>query len=86
MARKVSLAAFVERGLEPRNQCVDFLLRGLDHAGRRHLAPTQFAHNLLEDLGVFRHGLGAKLVQKQVAGTNFLVVATEAVEPNGVPL
>ena len=80
------LAAFVERALEPANQRVDFLLRGLVDAGRRHLAPAQFADNFLEDLGVLGHGLGAKLVQKEVTGTNFLVVATEAVEPNGGPL
>ena len=86
MARKVRLAAFVERALEPANQRVDFLLRGLDHAGRRHLAPAQFAHDFLEDLGVLGHGLGAKLVQKEVTGANVLVVATEAVEPNGGPL
>src|ERR1700716_2899667 len=85
-ARKVRLAAFVERTLEPANQCVDFLLRGLENAGRRHLAPAQFAHNFLEDLGVFGHGLGAKLVQKEVAGANELVVATEAVGLNGGPL
>src|SRR5262249_52029586 len=43
-------------------------------------------HDFLEDLGVFGHGLGAKLVQKEVAGANFLVVATPAVELNGGPL
>src|SRR5262249_3824240 len=43
-------------------------------------------HNFLEDLGVFGHGLGAKLVQKEVTGANALVVATEAVELNGGPL
>ena len=64
---------------------VDFLLRRLGHAGRRHLAPAQFAHNFLEDLGVFGHGLGAKLVQKEVTGGNELVVATEAVGLNGGP-
>ena len=36
--------------------------------------------------GCCGHGLGAKLVQKEVAGANVLVVATEAVEPNGGPL
>src|SRR5205807_3893184 len=85
-ARKVRLAAFVERALEPASQRVDFLLRGLGHAGRRHLAPAQFAHNFLKDLGVFGHGPGAKLVQKEVTGANALVVATEAVGPNGGPL
>ena len=79
---KVRLAAFVERGLEPANQRVDVLLRGLVDAGRRHLAPAQFAHNFFEDLGVFGYRLGAKLVQKEVSGTNFLVMATEAVEAN----
>src|SRR5262249_54973462 len=86
MARKVPLAAFVERALEPANQRVDFLLRGLGKAGRRHLAPAQFAHSFLEDLGVLAHGPGAKLVQKEVTGANALVVATEAVELNGGPL
>ncbi len=80
------LAAFVERALEPANQRIDFLLRGLQHAGRRHLAPAQFAHDFLEDLGVLGHGLGAKLVQKEITGGNALVVAAEAVELNGGPL
>jgi hypothetical protein len=35
---------------------------------------------------VLGHGLGAKLVQKEVAGGNELVVATEAVGLNGGPL
>jgi hypothetical protein len=35
---------------------------------------------------VFGHGLGAKLVQKEVTGFNELVVATEAVVLNGGPL
>src|SRR5439155_25292537 len=80
------LAAFVERALEPANQRVDLLLGGLGQAGRRHLAPAQLAHSLLEDLGVFAHGLGAKLVQQEVTGANVLVVATEAVGLNGGPL
>src|SRR5262249_4993775 len=84
-ARKVRRAALVERALEPANQRVDFLLRGLGNAGRRHLAPAQFAHNFLEDLGVFGHRLGAKLVQKEVTSGNELVVAPEAVGLNGGP-
>ena len=79
-------AAFVERALEPANQRVDLLLRGLGRAGRRHLAPAQFAHRFLEDLGVFGYRLGAELVQEEVAGLNVLVVATEAVGLNGGPL
>src|SRR5215510_16066084 len=85
VARKVRLAAFVEGALEPANQRVDFLLRGLEEAGRRHLAPAQFAHSFLEDLGVLGYGLGAKLVQKEVTGANVLVVANEAVGLNGGP-
>ena len=86
MARKVRLAAFVEGALEPANQRVDFLLRGLEIAGRRHLAPAQFAHSFLEDLGVPGHGVCIKLVEEEVAGANGLVVATEAVGLNGGPL
>src|ERR1043165_417093 len=86
VARKLLLAALIEGALEPANQRVDFLLRGLGQAGPRHLAPAQFAHNFLEDLGVLGHGLGAKLVQQEVTGGNELVVATEAVGLNGGPL
>jgi len=53
--RRLRLAGFVERALEPARQRVDFPLRGLGSAGRRHLAPTQFAHNFLEDLWMFGH-------------------------------
>jgi hypothetical protein len=35
---------------------------------------------------VFGHGLGAKLVQKEVTGANGLVVATKAIGLNGGPL
>src|SRR5262249_51631452 len=85
-ARKAPLAAFVERALEPANQRVDFLLRGLEEAGRWHLTPAQFAHSFLEDLGVFGYGLGAKLVQNEVTGAHVLVVANKAVGLNGGPL
>ena len=59
---------------------------GWGYAGRRHLAPAQFAHSFLEDLGVPGHGVCVKLVQEEVAGANGLVVATEAVGLNGGPL
>src|SRR5205085_5245800 len=64
----------------------DFPLRGLGSAGRRHLAPTQFAHSFLEYLGLFGHRLRADLVQEEVAGANAVVVTTEAVGLNCGPL
>ena len=86
MARHGRLAALVDGALEPANQRVDFLLRGLATSGRRHEAPPQFAHGGLEDLGVLGHGLCGEPVEHDVAGANDGVVATDAVVLHDGPL
>jgi hypothetical protein len=72
--------------LEPADQRVDFLLRGLEIAGRRHLASAQFAYGFLEDLGVRGHGVFIELTEEEVACFNAGIVATEAVVLDGGPL
>ena len=86
MARHGCLAALVDGALEPANQRVDLLLRGLATAGRRHEAPPQFVHGGLEDLGVLGHGLCGEPVEHDVAGANDGVVATDAVALHDGPL
>ena len=62
------------------------MLRGLGSAGRRHLAPLQFAYDLLEDFGVGGYGACGKLAEEEVACANGGVVATKAVVLNSRPL
>jgi hypothetical protein len=64
VAREVRLAGFIEGALEPVNEGVDFLLRGLEIARRRHLPPLQFAYGLLENFGVRGDGAGVELTEK----------------------
>jgi hypothetical protein len=86
MARHRRLATFVEGALQPANQRVDFILRGLRIARRRHEAAPQFAYSVLEDLRVLSHGLCGELVEHDIASANYGVVATDAVALYDGPL
>src|SRR5262245_31928189 len=70
--------SMVVRILEPADKRIDGLCVGLLCTGRRHHAPAQLTHGLLEHLGAFADILRLESFKTDTAGLGAVVVTTNA--------